>query len=88
MANLGTFRINTAYEYVKVAEITGITFEAGTTYLLQAQNACYICESTIAPNDENLGFILTNNDVFSFTPSEGDLYIKTFGAGIVLNISN
>lgn len=88
MANLGTFRINTAYEYVKVSELTGITFESGNTYLLQAQNACYICESTTLPDDNNLGFILTNNNIFSFTPSEGDLYIKTFGAGIVLNISN
>lgn len=85
MANLGTFNINTGEEYQKLSELTGITFESGTTYIIQVQNACRILESTTVPTEG--GFVILSPAPFSYTPSGGDLYIKSLNTQNVVNIA-
>lgn len=86
MANLGTFNINTGGEYQKLSELTGITFETGTTYLIQIQNACHILESATLPTEG--GFVILSPEPFSYTPSDGDLYIRSLNTQNVVNIAN
>lgn len=75
MANLGFFAINTEGEYVKLSEETGLTLTSGTTYTMQVQGACYLCESATKPTKG--GFYINKTEPFSYTAGNADLWVST-----------
>lgn len=75
MANLGFFAINTEGEYTKLSELTGLTLASGTTYLMQVQGACYLCESATKPTKG--GFYINKTEPFSYTAGNADLWVST-----------
>lgn len=77
MANLGYFKVNTNGKYVKLSEITGLTIASGTTYLLQVEGACRVCESATEPEG---GFYINKAEPFSYTAGDADLWVKTNGS--------
>ena len=86
MANLGSFRFNTKYEYVDVAESTGLTFQDGTTYIIQCLGACRICASADTPDFD--GFEIKAGEKFAWTKKSGEnLYIKTYFAAVEVVIA-
>lgn len=88
MSNLGTWTASTGSIYKKLSDITGITFTEGTTYLIQIQNACYVCESATQPEaDSSTGFLITYPERFTYTPSGGDLYIRSLNTVNIINIA-
>lgn len=84
MANLGIFQINTNGKYEKLSDLTGITFNMGSQYLMQNKGGCCILiESAILPKEG--GFTVSNNP-FIYECDGTDVYIKTNG-NVYLNIS-
>lgn len=76
MANLGEFKIKTDGEYVKLSELTNITFEPDKTYTLQIFNGATLCESATTPT--NGGFKINAPVLVQYTAEEdADLYIMT-----------
>lgn len=85
MANLYTGTLNFK-GYKTVTELTGVTFEADTTYTIQIQGGAYIREGQ---NGE--GFLIPDESPFQYTASVDDLYIKMLKeeiGNIVINIAD
>lgn len=86
MANLWYGAINTNGQYLKVADLTGITFEDGKQYTFQIQNSATIISSATQPTAG--GFYISNSAVNLFTKTAGeDWYIMTSAFGATLNIA-
>lgn len=84
MANLGIFEINTNGEYLKLSDITGITFNINQRYLMQNKGGnCILIESLDVPKE---GGFTVNNKPFIYECDGSDIYIKTNG-NVFLNIS-
>ena len=84
MANLGIFEINTNGAYVKLSELTNITFNMGQKYLMQNKSGnCILIESLDMPTE---GGFTVNNKPFIYECDGSDIYIKTNG-NVFLNIS-
>ena len=92
MANLGFFEIDTNGEYVDIATATELTFTEGTRYTLQAINggASYLTVCTASSEPTEGGFVIQNNQIFSYTPvADINCYLKTNGGGkVYLNIAD
>lgn len=84
MANLGIFEINTNGEYMNLSTLTGVTFIAGNSYLMQNYSgSCIVIESSVKPTE---GGFVVGNEKFQYNCDGTDVYIQTNGS-IYLNIS-
>ena len=75
MAQLGYFKIDTKGEYVKLADITGLTLTSGTTYSFQVEGACRFAPLDTKP--EKGGVYVNKIDPFTYTASDLALWVKT-----------
>lgn len=86
MANLGIFEINTNGAYMKLSDLTGITFSSGSSYLMQNYgHSCIIIETNEQQENINGGFVVDNKP-FLYECNGTPVYIKTNNQ-IYLNIS-
>ena len=82
MKNLGNFVIkNTEGKYKSLADITGLTFEAGKKYYMQVQNSLYLCEG------ENGGFLINSPILITYIPDEEPLKVKSASDVAYINIA-
>lgn len=84
MANLWSGSIN-AQDYTTLESLSGITFEQGSTYLIQAYNDMYFRDGT-----EGVGFLVHAGDKpFEYICGTEDLYVKCANsANSLINIAN
>ena len=81
MANLYTGNLD--FEgYKTVTELTGITFESGTTYTIQINGAAVLREGELGK-----GFIINTYLPFQYTAGVDNLYIAKQGDNHTLRIN-
>lgn len=85
MSNLWSGVIDTDNEYVTLASISGVTFEADKTYTLQIKGSCTLCESTAQPTSG--GFHIDRLMPIQYTAGTGDLYVKNDSYYCEINIA-
>ena len=88
MANIGQFKVGT--EWKKLDEVTGVTFEADSSYTIQNKEyqALLVCEGTDAPEGDNVGFILQTGQAFGYTCKSGEYcWVRAYRNKAQFNIS-
>lgn len=82
MSNLFTGTINTNGEYQNLATLADITFTQDTVYAIQIQNSAWLREGT-----NGKGFLFNNDKGYNWKCTGDDLYIKTSGQSVIINIA-
>ena len=89
MANLFFGRVNTNGRYIELSELTGVTLEEGTTYMLQPMDAIttYVSDTDEVPTEG--GFTVQNNPIVKFSLNSGEkMYIRTYNnKSVAINLA-
>ena len=82
MGNIFTGRI-IALDYTELFNEADLTPTEGNKYTIQITGGiAYVREG-----DEGRGFLINDEDIFTFTQETDDLFIKTNPNGVVVNIA-
>ena len=87
MANLWYDKVNTNNDYEDIGELSGVTFEAGTTYRLQPLGTVTLCIAEEKPTEG--GFTIFGSPIVRFELKAGEkVWIKTYnGVYTPVNLS-
>lgn len=85
--NLAFITVNPNDDYQDLETLSGVTFTADKTYVLQVNGQLLICEAENKPTKG--GFYKTNAEPFQWIATGGKLWVKSLQDGVsTINIAD